>query len=133
MIADRVRIDCRLEDDARLLEGVAVIVSFAAANVGISAKPREALALAILDACRRALGSVGKKRRTDSTIRILVDQCHDRLEITIECPAAEDLNAFAPCEQAEQLAADFIHKEIRDGVARVKFIKHCGALDSKKA
>jgi hypothetical protein len=130
MNADRIRIECILQNDARLLEGIPVIVSHAAENAGIPEKAREVLASEALEACRRALASV-ENERADSSILLLVDQYQDRAEVIVEYNRKDIFDSHAGRNGASH-RADHAQHESSEGRSRVKLVRYCGALDPKQ-
>jgi hypothetical protein len=130
MNGDRVRIECILQDDARLLEGIPVIVSHAADYAGIPEKVRTELATETLNACRKALALIAERKQSDRAIWLLVDQFQDRVEITIE-HEGEDIPDSR--DKADRRGASRVPHETGDGRSRMKFVRYCDALDSKQA
>lgn len=129
MNADRIRIECVMHSDARLLEAIPVIVSHAAENVGIAEKTREVLASEALDACRKALSFVAKEPR-DSSIRLLVDQYQDRVEVIVECSGRDIFDAHGGNGASRP---DQVPQQGSEERSRLKLVRYCGALDPKQA
>jgi len=126
MNADRIRIECVMQTDARLLEAIPVIVSHAAENVGIPEKTREVLASEALEACRKALTFVAKQPG-DPSIQLLVDQYQDRVEVIVECSGRHIFDAHGAN------GASQVPHESSEGRSRLKLVRYCGALDPKQA
>ncbi len=130
MNGDCVRIDCILQDDARLLEGIPVIVSHAAGYAGIPEQARTELASETLNACRKALASTAETKYSDRAIRLLVDQFQDRVEIIVEYQGEDAPDSG---DGADRRGAGRIPQESGQGRSRMKFVRNCDALDSKQA
>ena len=132
MSADSVRIDCVFQDDPRLLEAVHLMVSHAARVVGVSEKDAAALAHQVVDTCRKVFAApslpVG-----EAAVHLLVDQFHDRVEITLEYPGPPaDLEKLGDAAASAHRAADSLQHQSVSGRSRLVFTKYCVAVDSKK-
>jgi hypothetical protein len=139
MTTDRVRIECALQDDSRLLAAVAVIVSHTARNAGVPESAQEKLAAAAVEACRKAFASVSTKKGDDSAIGLIADQFPDRVEIIVESAgknlAESELHkavSGAGNDGSRLSGADRVQHEADEGRSRTRFIKYCDALDSKR-
>lgn len=128
MSAERIRIECALQDDARLILAVPLIVSHAAHLAGIGEKTAAAFANEAAEACRKALDCVAKVE-DNSAIRVVVDQFQDRVEIVFEYSG--DKISLADCEGARGSVADNVQHEESKGKSRLKFTKFCGTVRSK--
>ena len=130
MGADPIRVECVLQEDARLLDSIPVIVSHAARNAGIAEETLGKFASDALDACRKAL-VCAKRRDQESSIQFVVDRFQDRVEITIQYTGGRI--SLAEHDGVPQQAADRVQQEKVHGRSRVRITKYCGALDSKQA
>ena len=127
MSAERIRIECALQDDARLLSAVPLIVSHAAHLAGIAEKTSEAFANEAAETCRKALACVAKEE--NSAIQMVVDQFQDRVEVIFEYSG--DQSPLAGRDDAKGSVADKVQHESSEGKSRLKFTKFCGAVRSK--
>ncbi|HWF37302.1 MAG TPA: hypothetical protein VG322_02200 [Candidatus Acidoferrales bacterium] len=128
MSAERIRIECALQDDARLISAVPLIVVHAARLAGIGEKTCEAFAKEAAEACRKALACV-EKSEDNPAIQMVVDQFQDRIEITFEYSGHRI--SLADCRADKGSVADSVQQESSEGKSRLKFTKFCGALDPK--
>ena len=119
-----------MQEDARLLDAIPVIVSHAAQTAGIAEETARKFASDALDACRKAL-ACAERRDQESAIQFVVDRFQDRVEITIEY--AGPRISLAGRDGLHQQSAECAHYENTDGRLRVRFTKYCGALDAKQA
>lgn len=119
MNAERVRIECALQDDARLTAAIPLIVSHSARLAGIADTIAESFANEAAESCRKAL-RVRTNAEDGAAILLTVDQFQDRIEVTLE---------YSGDHIAEQGSiADSVQQESRDGKSRLKFIKFCGTV-----
>ena len=125
MSAERIRIECALQDDARLISAVSLIVSHAAHLAGIGEKTSAAFANEAVEACRKALACVAKVE-DNPAIQMVVDQFQDRVEIIFEY--AGDQISLGDCNGAKGSVADNVQHESGKGKSRVKFTKFCGTV-----
>ena len=138
MTTERPRIECALQDDARLFAGVRAIVFHSAEQLGIPERTREELADATLEVCREAFAIAGKSRSRDAAIKLIVGGAPDRIEITVDypgdAPAAGNSvgKACAARGGSERLGGvDQVRCENSGGRSRVTLVKQCNALESK--
>jgi hypothetical protein len=127
MTADRVRVQCAIQDDARLLIAVPVIVSHAAHHAGIPEAIASGFASEAAEACRRGLATVEKAE--DPAIRLFVDRYQDRVEVVLECPGAKF--SLPVSGSPEAASADRVHHENAAGRSRLTFTKFCGSPHAK--
>jgi hypothetical protein len=125
MIAERIRIECALQDDARLISAVPLIVSQAAHLAGIAEKTSAAFANEAAEACRKALACVAKAE-DNPAIQMVVDQFQDRVEIIFEYTG--DRISLTECDGAKGSVADNVQHESSEGRSRLKFTKFCGTV-----
>ena len=138
MSTERPRIECALQDDARLFAGVRAIVFHSAEQLGLPEQAREGLADATLEVCREVFAITGKSRSRDAAIKLIVGGAPDRIEITIDYPG----DATATGNSVAKACAgrggtgrlggvDQVRCENSDGRSRVTLVKQCNALESK--
>jgi hypothetical protein len=127
MNGDRVRIECLLQGDVRLLEGIALIVKHAADHAGIPEKIRTELVSETLDACSKALASAAQTKQADGAILLRVDQFQDRVEVLIDCEG----NGPDSLDAGDRGAARVALQGSGNGRPRTRLVRYCGALDSK--
>lgn len=125
MSAERVRIECALQADSRLVAAIPIIVSHAAHLAGISEKTAQNFGTEAAEVCRKALACVAKGEE-DPAVQFVVDQFQDRIEIVLECSGEKV--SLADCDGALRSLADRVQHENRDGKSRLTITKFCGAL-----
>lgn len=81
MTAEPARIEFTLDNDPHLFHGVKAILCHAAQRSGFSQQDQDALADAAVDACRETFPLLNG---SDSSLRLVVLDFPDRVEITIE-------------------------------------------------
>jgi hypothetical protein len=146
MSADPSRTELTLHDDPRLIAGVAAIVSFAAHRCGLSTGAQAGLAAAAAEACRETFPLVSNNGSKDSSLKVIVSNFPDRVEVAIEhsgeslpsagldtfCDAASGAGSLAGLSGALQKTnVDRVQYETRDGVSRTTLIKYCDERRAK--
>jgi anti-sigma regulatory factor (Ser/Thr protein kinase) len=129
------RIELTVDNDPRLLTGVAAIVSHAAHCSGLALNAQDALAAAVAEAVRETFPLLNGN---ESGIKLIVEHFRDRVEITIEhsgeaMPTAglDSFCADAPAGASGLSTAllktnvDRVKYEARDGRSRTILIKYC--------
>lgn len=138
MSTEPSRTELTVQDDPRLIAGVAAIVSFAGQRCGLSSGAQEGLAAAAADACRETFSLVNTNGNADSALRVIVSDFPDRVEVAIEhsgesLPSA-GLDTFAGggsgsqtrlSEALQRTSVDRVQYETRGGVSRTTLIKYC--------
>lgn len=133
------RIECKLNEDPRLIAGASAIVAHVARRAGLSAAAAAEIAGAASAACTAVFQAIGGGKASAS-LKLAVAEFPDRVEATIE-PAPEDWKALRtssskgrPAGFAEQIrqrlkgaALDGLEAESQDGVPRVTLVKSSGA------
>src|ERR1700730_2826704 len=84
MSTEPSRTELTVQDDPRLIAGVAAIVSFAGQRCGLSSGAQEGLATAAADACRETFSLVNTNGNANSALRVIVSDFPDRVEVAIE-------------------------------------------------
>jgi hypothetical protein len=144
MSADPSRTELTLQDDPRLIAGVAAIVLFAGQRCGLSTAAQEALAAATADACRETFPLVNTNGNSDSALRVIISDFPDRVEVAIEhsgesLPSA-GLDTFVGSGSGSQArlsdalqktSVDRVQYETRNGVSRTTLIKYCEGRRAK--
>ena len=131
MSAEPVRIECVFHDDARLLEGIAVLVSHAALASGVAEKEAAKLAQTALDECRKVFSKLPRDHETPA-VRLLVNQFRDRVEVTVEHagePPFGNSNGTARGTERNQ-ASGQLSGETSEGDLRITFTTYCAGADS---
>lgn len=139
MTTDHHHTELTLQDDPRLLVGIGALVTHLSQVAGLSDGAQEGLAAAVVDACRDTFPLVNGDDRHDGSLRMIVEDFADRVEVTIEhsgeaLPSA-GLDSF--CGGGEGVAAgisnslqdtrvDRVQYETRDGRSRMTLIKYYG-------
>jgi hypothetical protein len=134
MPTDPARIEFTLDNDPHLLRGVMAIVCHAAQRSGFSQQDQDALAAAAVDACRETFPLLNGN---DSSLRLVVLDFPDRVEVTIEhsgevLPTA-GLDSF--CAGAEEgsrgissallnTTIDRVQYDTKEGHARMTLTKY---------
>jgi hypothetical protein len=146
MSIDPSRTEITLPDDPRLMAGVVAIVSFAAHRCGLSSGAQEGLAAAAAEACRETFPLVNGNGSKDSSLKVIVSDFPDRVEVSIEhsgeslpsagldtfCDAASSAGSHTGLSGALQKTnVDRVQYETRDGVSRMTLIKYCDERRAK--
>jgi hypothetical protein len=146
MGTDPTRTELTLHDDPRLIAGVVAIVSFAAHRCGLSSGAQEGLAAAAAEACRETFPLVNGNGSKDSSLKVIVSDFSDRVEVSIEhsgeslpsagldtfCDAASSAGSQSGLSGALQKTnVDRVQYETRDGVSRMTLIKYCDERRAK--
>lgn len=128
------RIECTLDSDPRLIAAIGAIAAHAAQRIGLCQRDQENLAAAALDVCHEALPRL-PKRKSKSTIKMVVADFSDRVELTIETPAgaraAGRSRATAGDKQAAIALVDRIERGTRDGHVYTTLVKYCAGVSSR--
>lgn len=143
---DPTRTELTLNDDPRLMAGVVAIVSFAAHRCGLSSGAQEGLAAAAAEACRETFPLVNGNGSKDSSLKVIVSDFADRVEVSIEhsgeslpsagldtfCDAASSAGSQTGLSGALQKTnVDRVQYETRDGISRMTLIKYCDERRAK--
>jgi hypothetical protein len=143
---DPTRTELTLHDDPRLIAGVVAIVSFAAHRCGLSSGAQEGLAAAAAEACRETFPLLNGNGSKDSSLKVIVSDFSDRVEVSIEhsgeslpsagldtfCDAASSAGSQTGLSGALQKTnVDRVQYETRDGVSRMTLIKYCDERRAK--
>jgi len=125
MATDSVRVEFTLDNNPHLLQGVTAIVCHAAQRSGFSLQDQDALAAAAVDACRETFPLVNGN---DSSLRLVVMDFPDRVEVTIEhsgevLPTA-GLDSF--CAGAEEGSRGISSALLNTAIDRVKYDNNGG-------
>jgi anti-sigma regulatory factor (Ser/Thr protein kinase) len=143
MSTDPSRTELTLQDDPRLIAGVAAVVLFAGQRCGLSSGAQEDLAAAAADACRETFPLANNNGNTDSALHLIVSDFPDRVEVAIEhsgesLPSA-GLDTFCAGATAkaglsaalQKTSVDRVLYETRNGVSRMTLIKYCEGKRAK--
>jgi anti-sigma regulatory factor (Ser/Thr protein kinase) len=143
---DPTRTELTLHDDPRLIAGVVAIVSFAAHRCGLSSGAQEGLAAAAAEACRETFPLLNGNGSKDSSLKVIVSDFSDRVEVSIEhsgeslpsagldtfCDAASSAGSQTGLSGAlQKTSVDRVQYETRDGVSRMTLIKYCDERRAK--
>ncbi|HTS12775.1 MAG TPA: hypothetical protein VMH00_11710 [Candidatus Limnocylindrales bacterium] len=116
MSADPSRVELLLHDDRRLLAAVGATVTFAGQRVGLSDREQANLAAAASEACAEAFSLAHHNGHRDSTLRVVVSDFANRVEVAIENPAAHAARTggqhAASGEQYTSVAAALRHSAV---------------------
>jgi hypothetical protein len=132
-------IECKLDDDPRLVAGASVIVAHVARRAGLSDPVAAEIAGGASAACAAVFQAIGRGE-SSAAIKLAVAEFPDRVEVTIE-PSPEDLKKLRASSSAERPAGfaeeirqrlkgaelDGLNVELRDGIPRVTLVKNSGA------
>ena len=123
-----------VDNDPRLMAGVTTIVSFAAHASGMPPGEQDALAAAVVEACKETFPLLNGNERS---LKVIVDHFHDRVEIAIEhsgerLPTAglDTFCAGAPSGSSGLSTAllnthvDRVKYETQDGRSRTIMVKY---------
>jgi hypothetical protein len=144
MSTDPSRTELTLQDDPRLIAGVAAIVLFAGQRCGLSTDAQERLAAATADACRETFPLVNTNGNADCALKVIVSDFPDRVEVAIEhsgesLPSA-GLDTFVGrgsgsqarlSDALQKSSVDRVQYETRSGVSRTTLIKYCEGRRAK--
>ncbi len=125
------RIECRLDNDSRLLASLGVIVSHAATRAGLPETAQQEIAAAAAECAREMAASDDGAGSGDSTTRLVVEEFSDRMEITIDAGSSAKSEGIR--QRLEGKAADSVRCEARDGRVRVTLVKPCATAKSGAA
>jgi len=139
MTTEPTHTELSLHDDPRLMAAVGAIVSHSAQRIGLSSEAQEGLAAAVMDACRETFPLLGDQDGNSSALKIIVEDFHDRVEVTLEhageaLPTA-GLDSFCGggggamagiSNSLQDTRVDRVQYETQDGTSRMKLIKYCG-------
>jgi anti-sigma regulatory factor (Ser/Thr protein kinase) len=123
------RIECNLDNDPRLLASVETIVAHAAGRAGFPEDAQREVAVAAASASREM--AVSANGSAPATMRLIVDEFPDRLELTFESPGGPNPEGMR--KRLEGNTNDRIRCEPREGGVRLTLLKSCGAAKSGSA
>ena len=118
--ASTSRIECSLDNDARLLASLGVVMAHAARLAGLPEETQEGIASVAADASREMAASNGTGSGGAAT-KLVVDEFPDRVEVTIGSSAASKSEGIL--KRLEGKIGDRIRCESRDGHLRVTLRK----------
>ena len=147
MNTDAARIECTLDNDARLILAVGTVVGHTAERAGLSEQVQQCLAAAAVQACHEIFAVVnnnGGQPRQDSSIHLASMDFPDRVEVTIEYAGeklpSSSLDAVRHCgtQEAKEGASrlpqdsqpDRVQCETSQGRSRMTLIKYHGPVTS---
>lgn len=123
------RVECTLDNDLRLVAGVGAIVAHAARRAQLSEKTQEDVAAAAVDTSSDLLLAARGNGTAATTMKVLLEEFRDRIEMTIESPAG------TPTEEIHKRlsvqVAECARCERSEGRVRVTLLKACGDTKSK--
>jgi len=140
MTTDHHHTELTLQEDPRLLAGIGALVTHLSQVAGLSDKAQEGLAAAVVDACRDTFPLVNSDGSHDGSLRLIVEDFADRVEVTIEhsgeaLPSA-GLDSFCGgggggvaagiSNSLQDTRVDRVQYETRDGRSRMTLIKYYG-------
>jgi hypothetical protein len=140
MTTDPTHTELSLHNDPRLMPAVGAIVSHSAQRIGLSSEAQEALAAAVMDACRETFPLLGDQDGNNSALKIIVEDFHDRVEVTIEhagealptagldsfCGGGGDGAMAGISNSLQDTRVDRVQYETNDGRSRMKLTKYSG-------
>lgn len=132
------RIELMVDDDPRLMKGVATLVSQAGHCAGLPHDAQNCLGEAVAEACRQTFPLLNG---SEAALKLIVEHFHDRVEVTIEhsgepvptagldtfCADAVRAGSGSTGLSAALLSThiDRVRYETRDGRSRTTLIKYC--------
>lgn len=133
------RIECKLDEDPRLIAGACVIVAHVARRAGFPTPAASDLVAAASAACKAEFQALGAANGAAS-IKLAVTEFPDRIQVTVE-PSGKGAKspvaslgtgqvgdvASAIRRTLQSAALDGVDVEVRDGIPRVKLVKNSGA------
>jgi len=140
MTTDQTRTELSLQNDPRLMAAVSAIVSHSAQRIGLPAEAQEGLAAAVMNACRETFPLLGDQDGTNPSLKVIVEDFPDRVEVTIEhageaqptagldtfCAGGGDDGTTGISNSLQDTRVDRVQYESHDGRSRMKLIKYCG-------
>lgn len=140
MTTEPARTELVLHNDPRLIAAVAATVVHAAQRAGLSTELQEGLASAAADACRETFTLIPDQRNNHSALRVIVEDFHDRVEVTLEhsgeaSPSAgldtfvaggNDSASTKISQSLQDTRVDRVQYESHQGKSRMRLIKYCG-------
>ena len=138
MHTDPCRVELTLHDDPRLMAAVRAVVSHAAERAGLPSEVQEGFAAAAVDACRETFPLVNGNGGHDSTLKMVVADFHDRVEVMIEhsgealptagldtfCGGGAKGAAESISNSLQDTRVDRVQYETSDGHSRMTLIKY---------
>jgi anti-sigma regulatory factor (Ser/Thr protein kinase) len=137
MTTDSSRVELLLPQDDRLTAAIDAVVAHAGERAGLSRREQLELARAAAEACEETFYAVGRSGNPNPTLRVLVSDFPNRVEVSIEDSAGahslagSDNLSGSPSEEPDPRAAtrhglhvDRLHHEIREGRPRTTLVKH---------
>lgn len=134
------RIECKFDDDPRLIAGATTIVAHIARRAGLADGAAREITTAAVDACEATVQSVRETSDSRKTIQLAAAEFPDHIEVTIGVmPGASNAgrpprSLELPSDSADKIrqrlkseAVDGINVEVLDGTPRVTLVKNCGA------
>lgn len=145
MTADTARVELILHNDPRLLAAVSAIVSHVAQRAGLAPQAEDGLAAAAVDACRDTFPLVSNHGGQDATLKMVVSDFPDRVEVTIEhsgealptagldtfCGGGSEGSPESISNSLRETRVDRVQYETRDGRSRMTLIKYCEGSRAK--
>jgi anti-sigma regulatory factor (Ser/Thr protein kinase) len=122
------RIDCALDNDPRLVVSIGAVLAHAAKRAGLPEAAHEEIAAAAVEASREMLIPANGRGGSASTIRLVVEEFSDRVEVTMECSAGARSGEIR--KRLEGKFADRLRYDERDGRVLLTLLKSCGAAKS---
>lgn len=136
------RTELTVDNDDRLMTGVGTVVAHAAHHAGFPADAQEALAAAVVQACKETYPLLNGN---ESALKLIVEHFHDRVEITIEhsgealptagldtfCAGADGSSCLSTALLSTKV--DRVKYETRDGRSRTVLIKYREGATPKEA
>ena len=140
MTIDPTHTELSLHNDPRLMAAVGAIVSHSAQRAGLTSEAQEGLAAAAMDACRETFPLLGNQASNNSALKVIVEDFHDRVEVTIEhagealptagldsfCGGGSDSAMAGISNSLQDTRVDRVQYETQNGLSRMKLIKYSG-------
>jgi anti-sigma regulatory factor (Ser/Thr protein kinase) len=138
-------IECTLQNDPRLIPGLAAVVTHAVRYAGLSEQEQADVSTAVVEACRETFRRLRPKDNSAAAIKIFVADFADRVEVKIESSgetAPGDLDwlrkdagtrKVGGPRPMEGTLVDRVQYEARDGRSRITLVKFCGASKTHPA
>ncbi|HVB57767.1 MAG TPA: hypothetical protein VNE63_15260 [Candidatus Acidoferrales bacterium] len=144
MRANPERIECALQDDARLIVAVGVAVSHSASRAGLSEQEQEESAAAAVDACREIFALIHGQERSNPSLQMVVESFPDHIVLMIDYSGEPPIPACSGSRRDDSSAGpartrgalpkaagfDCVRYDTSDGRCRITMTKY-GKLKSK--
>jgi hypothetical protein len=122
-ISPSLRVECRLDDDPRLMVGITEIIAHVAEHALLSEQERDNFKAAVLDAFREGF-LLEHRKSAPATIHFVAADFPDRVEVAIGSSVP------VVAEEIPKAMKGSVEREVRDGRLYVTLAKSKGSASS---